>query len=121
MTHGTITNNMTGQELTGEYRREDGIGYFDFRIDGTTMDNGLKVAEWTFTADKPPLPELPTKEGSVLNVTHWASTDVSGSLGYTLMLTRRGWVFACDVNKVYQADELRAFQERGKLEFEVVQ
>ncbi len=78
MTHGTIKNNETGQELTGEYT-EESSAYFNFKIDGTTMDNGFKGADWTFTAEKPP---LPTARGTIL----------AGGPGWNpYVLTEKGW------------------------------
>lgn len=125
MTHGTIKNNETGVELgftvqSGDPTKTYTGAEFVGTIDGTSCTNWLRCADWTFTADPPPLPEIPAKVGSVLNVTNWAHTDVSKRDEYVVMLTKGGWRFACDMDRLYRASELRGAQERGGFEFEVV-
>jgi hypothetical protein len=74
VTHGTLKNKQTGQEVTGKLLDEDWSDYL-FRIDGTGSSNSFDSADWEFTADTPPPPAyaLPTEHGVYAPLTAYSS------------------------------------------------
>lgn len=54
MTRATITNKQTGAKLEGEYSEYSEHGStFEFRIDGTGIENVMKRDDWNVEEEKP--------------------------------------------------------------------
>lgn len=81
MTHGTLTNNETGQALMGTDRPSGNKGFFHFCIDGCRSANNFRRDEWTFTPDPEP---LPTEDG-------WYVSDAPDFEGHVYQRYRGVW------------------------------
>lgn len=101
MTRGTIVNKVTGLEIHGnlESKYPARGGWFDFKIEGTSVSNSFENDDWDFNED---LPDLPTKYGLYQKADSQAPVEHE----VTYRHAEAGWMNALD-NRELTLLELR--------------